>query len=77
MEKIEWKSHWFINNFFFARVFGLFNFMQTAYRITDPELIKRITIKEVNHDQSFDDIDRVFSKSLFSLHSQQWREMRT
>lgn len=55
--------------------------MQAGYMITDAELIKRITIKDfdhfANHDQSFDDIDRVFSKSLFSLHNQQWREMRT
>lgn len=55
--------------------------MQTGYIVTDAEIIKRITIKDfdhfVNHDQNFDDIDRVFSKSLFSLHNQQWREMRT
>lgn len=55
--------------------------MQTGYMITDAELIKRITIKDfdhfANHDQNFDAIDRVFSKSLFSLHNQQWREMRT
>ncbi|KAJ6629743.1 Cytochrome P450 9e2 [Pseudolycoriella hygida] len=59
----------------------MFNFTQAGYIVTDAELIKRITVKYfdhfVNHDQNFDDIDRVFSKSLFSLHNQQWREMRT
>ncbi|XP_037050616.1 probable cytochrome P450 9f2 [Bradysia coprophila] len=64
-----------------SKIFGLFNFNQIGYIVTDADLIKRITIKDfdhfVNHDQNFDNIDRVFSKSLFSLHNQQWREMRT
>lgn len=64
-----------------GRLFGFFNFMQPGYIVTDADLIKRITIKDfdhfVNHDQNFDDVDKVFSKSLFSLHNQQWREMRT
>lgn len=62
-------------------MFGLFNFLQTVYVPADAELIKQITVKHfdhfVNRDHSLDDVDRVLSKSLFSLQNQQWREMRT
>lgn len=44
-------------------------------------MIKRITIKDfdhfVNHNELLDDFDRIFAKTLFGLHGQKWKEMRS
>jgi cytochrome P450 family 9 len=49
--------------------------------VTDPEIIKQITIKDfdsfVNHDKFFDEsIDKLFGKSLFQTFDERWRSMR-
>lgn len=48
--------------------------------LTDPELIKRVTIKDfdhfVNHNEMFKDVDTIFGKSLVGLLNQKWRDMR-
>ncbi|XP_037034914.1 probable cytochrome P450 9f2 isoform X2 [Bradysia coprophila] len=63
-----------------SKIFGFFSFTQAGYMLSDPELIKSVLIRDfdhfVNHDQCFDYIDKMFCKTLFSLHNQQWREMR-
>lgn len=59
----------------------MFNFGEHVFVLTDPELIKRVTIRDfdhfVNHNELLGDVDRVFGKSLFGMHGQKWRDMRT
>jgi cytochrome P450 family 9 len=62
-------------------VFGFFNMGRPNFAITDPEIIKKITIKDfdsfVNHDKFFDEsIDKLFGKSLFQMFDERWRSMR-
>lgn len=63
-----------------SKVFGFFNFNQKVYIVTDPEIIKRITIKDfdhfVNHDTIISHLDRLFAKTLFGMHDQKWKDMR-
>ena len=58
----------------------MFSFGEKAFVVTDPELIKSVTIKDfdhfVNHNELLGDVDRVFGKSLFGMHGQKWRDMR-
>ncbi len=68
---------------FFAliRVFGFFNLNQKVYILTDADIIKQITIKDfdhfVNHDVMISKLDRLFGKTLFGMHGQKWKDMRT
>ncbi|CRL01990.1 CLUMA_CG015341, isoform A [Clunio marinus] len=52
-----------------------------AYYVFDPELVKRITIKDfdhfVNHSDEVTSSDKMFNKSLVALRDKKWREMRT
>lgn len=63
------------------RIFGFFNFNQRVYVLTDPDIIKRIAIKDfdhfVNHDVTISNLDRLFGKTLFGMHDQKWKDMRT
>lgn len=52
------------------------------YVIRDPELIKRITIKDFDHfvNHHFfvsEDSDPMFGRSMFIMRDQRWRDMRT
>ncbi|KAG5678223.1 hypothetical protein PVAND_007915 [Polypedilum vanderplanki] len=62
------------------KVYGFFNFLQPSFMITDPELIKKITIKDfdhfLNHIEAFE-IDRLFSRTVFAMRDKKWRDMRT
>ncbi|KAJ6645883.1 Cytochrome P450 9e2 [Pseudolycoriella hygida] len=64
-----------------SKIFGFFNLMQPTYVLTDPDIIKRITIKDfdhfVNHDQMLANLDSTFGKTLFGMHGQKWKEMRS
>jgi len=66
--------------FFSHRIYGAFNLSQKIYVVTDPEVIKRICIKDfdhfVNHNEMLSNFDRIFGKSLFGLLGQKWRDMR-
>jgi cytochrome P450 family 9 len=59
----------------------MFNFKQTSFVLTDPELIKKILIKDfdhfVNHNGASTSVDRIFDRALFALHDKEWRDMRT
>lgn len=70
-----------------ARVFGFFDTTTPIFVIRDPELIKRIAVKDFDHfvdhrpmfghvDMDHDDSNKLFAKSLFGLTGQRWREMR-
>ncbi|KFB49803.1 AGAP012296-PA-like protein [Anopheles sinensis] len=68
-----------------VKIFGLFDLVTPVFLVRDPELIKRIAVKDfdhfVNHRRIFGsnlDPDSValFAKTLFALTDQQWRDMR-
>lgn len=67
--------------FYDYRIFGFMNFMQISFTVTDPELIKLITIKDfdhfVNHSESFGHADKVLARTLFALQDKEWKDMRT
>uniref|UniRef100_A0A182G075 Uncharacterized protein n=2 Tax=Anopheles albimanus TaxID=7167 RepID=A0A182G075_ANOAL len=67
------------------KVFGMFDFGTPVFVVRDPELIKRIAIKDfdhfVNHRPMFGrntepNSEALFAKTLFALTDQQWRDMR-
>ncbi|XP_033230250.1 cytochrome P450 9e2-like [Belonocnema kinseyi] len=64
-----------------AKYFGMYEFGTPLIVIRDPEIIKSITIKNVDlflDHQGFtnEEIDPLFGKFLFSLKGNNWREMR-
>lgn len=70
-----------LTKIFFFRVFGFFNFRQINYYITDPDLIKRITIKDFDHftnkDSPMAHADKLFSRILPFLRDKEWTDMRS
>jgi len=58
----------------------MFNFGDNVFVLTDPELIKSVTIKDfdhfVKHNELLGEIDRIFGKSLFGMQGQKWKDMR-
>ncbi|XP_044253698.1 cytochrome P450 9e2-like isoform X2 [Tribolium madens] len=65
-----------------ARYSGMYQFLIPTLVLKDPDLIKQITVKDfdsfLNH-RSFipEDVDPLWSKNLFSLTNQKWRDMRS
>ncbi|XP_001649101.2 probable cytochrome P450 9f2 [Aedes aegypti] len=68
-----------------AKVFGLFDMTTKLFVIRDPELIKKVTVKDFDYfvnrratfGESIDDHDEMlFAKSLLALNDQKWRDMR-
>ncbi|EDS37258.1 cytochrome P450 9b1 [Culex quinquefasciatus] len=68
-----------------AKVFGLFDNITPIFVVRDPELIKKITIKDfdhfIDHRQVFGNGDNdspyvLFGKTLFAMTGQKWRDMR-
>nr|XP_012145775.1 PREDICTED: cytochrome P450 9e2-like isoform X1 [Megachile rotundata]XP_012145776.1 PREDICTED: cytochrome P450 9e2-like isoform X1 [Megachile rotundata]XP_012145777.1 PREDICTED: cytochrome P450 9e2-like isoform X1 [Megachile rotundata] len=64
-----------------AKYIGFFDFLTPVVLIRDPELIKSITVKNFEHfaeHRKFQDGDKnfLFSKNLFVLSGERWREVR-
>ncbi|CAG9584957.1 unnamed protein product [Danaus chrysippus] len=63
------------------RFIGRFDFIKPCLFVRDIELIKKITIKDFEHfvDRSgFSiEVDSLFSRNLFSLKGQEWKDMRS
>ncbi|XP_058829926.1 cytochrome P450 9e2-like [Topomyia yanbarensis] len=68
-----------------VKVFGLFDANAPLYVIRDPEMIKKIGIKDFDHFMNHrpiwgqaegDHPNLLFAKSLFVLNDQKWRDMR-
>lgn len=62
-------------SFYQSRIYGAFDFTKHAYIVRDPEVYKRIAIKDFDHFQdhrSFFDgsIDEISSKVLIALHGE-------
>ncbi|EDS44599.1 cytochrome P450 9b1 [Culex quinquefasciatus] len=68
-----------------AKVFGLFDTINPIFVVRDPELIKKITIKDFDHfidhrpvfgNGENDSPYVLFGKTLFAMTGQKWRDMR-
>ncbi|XP_065080392.1 uncharacterized protein LOC135703195 [Ochlerotatus camptorhynchus] len=70
-----------------AKVFGMFDMSSKMFVLRDPELIKKITVKDfdhfINRRSLFGDSDKddgneniLFNKALVSLNDERWRDMR-
>ncbi|XP_058462574.1 probable cytochrome P450 9f2 [Malaya genurostris] len=68
-----------------AKVFGFFSMSDPFYMIRDPELIKRITVKDFDHfvdhttlsvDQELDNPHMLATNTLVALRGNKWRDMR-
>jgi hypothetical protein len=62
----------------FFRVSGMFEFRHPAYFIRDPELIKKLAIKDfdyfMDHRLLFtEEMEPTFTKALFALTGQKWK----
>uniref|UniRef100_A0A182US72 Uncharacterized protein n=1 Tax=Anopheles merus TaxID=30066 RepID=A0A182US72_ANOME len=73
------------NKYPLVKVFGMMDTMLPMFVVRDPELIKRITVKDfdyfMNHRPVFGNNDNphstaLFGKTLVSLNDQKWRDMR-
>lgn len=66
--------------FFFGRIYGIFDFRVPQFMIRDPDVIKKIAVKDFDHfedHRSFTDpTDKLWGNSLFFMQGQKWRDMR-
>ncbi|XP_049294625.1 probable cytochrome P450 9f2 isoform X3 [Anopheles funestus] len=71
-----------------AKLFGMFEMLTPMFVIRDPELVKRIMVKDFDHfinhrplisadSKNSDHATIMFSKVLFNLSGQRWRDVRT
>ncbi|XP_066991533.2 cytochrome P450 9e2 [Anabrus simplex] len=63
------------------RFVGIFQFLEPLVIVKDPELIKRIAVKDfeffTDHQETIpENADSLFSKNLISLKGEKWRDMR-
>lgn len=74
------QIRWLYKQFPGAKYFGTYEFTNPQIFIKDVELIKDITVKNfdnfTDHFAVTSDFDPLFSKNLFSLRGQTWREYR-
>ncbi|KAJ6647383.1 Cytochrome P450 9e2, partial [Pseudolycoriella hygida] len=66
------------NEFKNEKINGLFQFMTPVYLVRDPELIKRMAVKDfdffMDHRVVIDEnLDALFGKALISLTGQKWK----
>ncbi|XP_076657346.1 uncharacterized protein LOC143361655 [Halictus rubicundus] len=64
-----------------TKYIGVYDFSTPMIMIRDPELIKSVTVKNFEHFQDHrslkaDDIEPMFSKNLFALTGERWKEVR-
>ncbi|XP_037036008.1 cytochrome P450 9e2-like [Bradysia coprophila] len=64
------------------KINGFFDFLSPVYMIRDPELIKKLAIKEFDHFQDHKsviggDVDPMMGSTLISLRGQRWKSMRS
>lgn len=79
----RWFVHKRFTTYFLCRLSGVFQFRNPLLLIRDPELIKRITVKDFDHFANHRDVffteeaEPLMGKSLFMLRDQKWRDMRS
>lgn len=69
-----------------AKVFGLFNMAEPVYMVRDPEMIKKIAVKDFDHfvdhtgmanaDDAVENSHMLFTNTLVALRGNKWRDMR-
>ncbi|XP_053683281.1 cytochrome P450 9e2-like [Sabethes cyaneus] len=66
-----------------AKLIGLYDFMQPIVLLRDPEVIKKLIVKDFDHFSDHpavmtnaDDGESLFGNSLIALRGQKWRDMR-
>ncbi|XP_078034045.1 uncharacterized protein LOC144468454 [Augochlora pura] len=64
-----------------AKYVGFFDFLTPVVMIRDPELIKSVTVKNFEHflnhrTMQSDSSEPLFSKNLFALQGERWKEVR-
>ncbi|KAJ8953901.1 hypothetical protein NQ318_019141 [Aromia moschata] len=64
-----------------TRYSGMYSFIVPLLIVKDPDLIKRVTVKDFDHFTDHltfiaPEFDTLWSKNLFALKGQKWREMR-
>ncbi|XP_074040341.1 cytochrome P450 9e2-like isoform X2 [Leptinotarsa decemlineata] len=69
------------NKFSGNRYHGIYEMSQPTLLIKDPELLKKITVKDFDHFMDHkpivpEEVDQLWNKNLFSLRGKKWREMR-
>ncbi|KAG5684348.1 hypothetical protein PVAND_013583 [Polypedilum vanderplanki] len=69
------------NEFRNEKVSGMFEFNHPAFFIRDPELIKKLAVKEFDSFMDHrlvlsEDAEPLFAKALFGLTGQKWKDMR-
>ncbi|XP_058820111.1 probable cytochrome P450 9f2 [Topomyia yanbarensis] len=85
----QYSFHGFIqyiyNKYSDAKVFGMFDAMTPILVVRDPELIKKITIKDFEYfadhrpmfgDSNNDNPYSIFGKTLFAMSGEKWRNTR-
>lgn len=60
----------------------MFDMRTPILLLNEPEIIKRLTVKEFDHFTDHrhfvdDDLDKLFGNSLFFMKGQKWRDMRS
>ncbi|KAJ6640976.1 Cytochrome P450 9e2 [Pseudolycoriella hygida] len=73
---------WLYNAFPNEKITGFFDFLTPVFMIRDPELIKRLAIKEFDHFQDHkslidSDADPILGNILTALKGQKWKSMRS
>uniref|UniRef100_A0A8D8JY63 Probable cytochrome P450 9f2 n=3 Tax=Culex pipiens TaxID=7175 RepID=A0A8D8JY63_CULPI len=77
------------NSFPDAKIMGFYNLLKPAFIVRDPEVIKKIGVKDFDYfmehtpifspsktDADDDNSQSLFGNSLFALRGQKWRDMR-
>uniref|UniRef100_U5EY79 Putative cytochrome n=1 Tax=Corethrella appendiculata TaxID=1370023 RepID=U5EY79_9DIPT len=73
------------NKFPDAKIFGMFEISTPVYVIKDPEVIKKIGVKDFDHfvdhrqflpKTNYTETDAMFAESLVMMKGQKWRDMR-
>uniref|UniRef100_U5EYB7 Putative cytochrome n=1 Tax=Corethrella appendiculata TaxID=1370023 RepID=U5EYB7_9DIPT len=70
-----------------SKIIGTFNLLSPMWVVRDPDTVKKMFVKDFDHfvdhqsfikdfDQSTNEVDALFTNSLFLLKQQKWRDMR-
>lgn len=70
------------NKISFNRIVGIFAFRKPVLLLRDPEMVRRLAVTDfdhfINRQQLIDEkTDKLFGNSLFMMHGEKWRDMRT
>ncbi|KAG5671504.1 hypothetical protein PVAND_001698 [Polypedilum vanderplanki] len=70
------------NEFKSEKIYGMFNFMKPVFIIRDPQIIKKLAVKDFDFFTDHrviisEEVDPLFGKALISLQGQKWKDMRS